>query len=705
MKQWPDPEAKKTNPAAKVKAMESNGQAPPPPAAESAGPLVGLVQWFRPGDPKQVEQTLAELQALGVRELRTTVSWAEGLTAPGEAWYGWLLPRLAREVRLLPCFLQTPPALGVVGKVSAPPRDPKAYADFLQQMIARHGEHFEAVELWNEPTRLEAWDWRLDPEWQIFTEMIAEAAGRARQLGKRVVLGGACPTDPRWLKRLAQRGALKQVDVVGLHGFPESGETGWESWADRVAAVREALGEAGVKPELWITETGYATWRHDEWAQVRAFVAALAAPVGRVYWLGARDPDPERPAGEDFQAGERRDGFGLKEADGTPKLLYRLWAGAGLSAVREALSWSPEKTERRRETKKPHTLITGGAGFIGANLAHRLLAAGQSVLIYDNLTRPGAERNLRWLRAEHDERLQIQVGDMRDARALRQAVQNVDQVFHFAGQVAVTRSLARPEEDFAVNAQGTLNLLGALRALESPPPLLYSSSGKVYGALGQIKLRVAGTRYVPLDEAVRTNGVSEERPLEFHSPYGCSKGAADQYVLNYARTFGLPAMVFRMSCIYGLHQMGTEDQGWVTHFLLRAVEGQPITLYGDGMQVRDILFIEDLVDAFILAMANHPALSAQAFNIGGGPANTISLVEILEIIGELHSEKPLVSFAEWRPGDQRYYVSDTRKFRAATGWKPRVNVSQGIERLYQWIQDARGALVSPLADAKGVSLS
>jgi CDP-paratose 2-epimerase len=214
---------------------------------------------------------------------------------------------------------------------------------------------------------------------------------------------------------------------------------------------------------------------------------------------------------------------------------------------------------------------------------------------------------------------------------------------------------------------------------------VFTSTNKVYGSLEDVGLRLNGERYEPADFRLRVCGVSETRPLDFHSPYGCSKGTADQYAIDYARTLGLPAVVFRMSCIYGPHQFGTEDQGWVAHFLIRALKGEPITLYGDGMQVRDVLFVDDLVDAFLLAQANMDRLRGQAFNIGGGPAKTTSLLELLELIRELLGEKPELSFQEWRPGDQRYYVSDINKFRAATGWEPRVGVEEGVRRLYEWL--------------------
>jgi CDP-paratose 2-epimerase len=336
------------------------------------------------------------------------------------------------------------------------------------------------------------------------------------------------------------------------------------------------------------------------------------------------------------------------------------------------------------KTLRP-VLITGGSGFIGTNLAHRLLSAGCPVLLFDNLSRPGVERNWQWLRATHGDRVQLESADVRDPRPLQRAARHASQVFHFAAQVAVTTSLTDPIEDFEVNARGTLNLLEALRALPHPPPLVFTSTNKVYGGLDDVPLRLDGQRYEPEAAAVRRRGISEARPLDFHSPYGCSKGAADQYVLDYARTFGLPAVVFRMSCIYGPHQFGTEDQGWVAHFLIRAIEGQPITLYGDGMQVRDLLFVEDLLDAFLLAQAHMESLSGSAFNIGGGPAHTISLLELLVLIEALHGIQPRVRFDTWRPGDQRYYVSDPAQFSAATGWAPRIGVREGVERLYRWL--------------------
>ena len=333
-------------------------------------------------------------------------------------------------------------------------------------------------------------------------------------------------------------------------------------------------------------------------------------------------------------------------------------------------------------------LITGGAGFIGTNLAHRLLSSGRPVLVLDSLARPGVERNLRWLRDAHGSRLGVEVADTRDVAAVRRAVQRVDQVFHFAAQVAVTTSLDDPLDDFEVNARGTLNLLEAIRAQPVPPPLVFTSTNKVYGALEDVALRRRSRHYEPLDPAVAGRGISELRPLDFHSPYGCSKGCADQYVRDYARSYGLPTIVFRMSCIYGPHQHGTEDQGWVAHFLIRALEGRPITVYGDGRQVRDVLFVEDLVDALLLAQRHMPTESGEVFNIGGGPGSAVSLLELIQEIGELNDRAPEVAYDEWRVGDQRWYVSDTGKFARATGWRPSVGVREGLARLAAWLHEA-----------------
>lgn len=333
-------------------------------------------------------------------------------------------------------------------------------------------------------------------------------------------------------------------------------------------------------------------------------------------------------------------------------------------------------------------LVAGGAGFVGANLAHRLMSSGTRVRILDNLSRPGVERNLAWLAASHGELLDPLLGDVRDPAAAARAVRGAAAVFQCAAQVAVTTSLIDPVLDFEVNARGTLNLLEAARREDPPPFFLFTSTNKVYGALEDVELVDAGARYAPVDPGLR-RGVSEERNLAFHSPYGCSKGAAEQYVLDWAHTYALPATVFRMSCIYGPRQLGTEDQGWVAHFLIRAIQGRPITLYGDGKQVRDVLFIEDLLDAFLLAREHARELAGRAFNIGGGPHNTTSLLELLELVGELRGAPPRVRPDDWRVADQRWYVSDPAAFGRVTGWEPRTSVREGVGRLHAWLGEQR----------------
>ena len=332
-------------------------------------------------------------------------------------------------------------------------------------------------------------------------------------------------------------------------------------------------------------------------------------------------------------------------------------------------------------------LVIGGAGFIGCNVAAHLLRSGKRVRIYDDLSRDGVDRNLVWLQRTYGDRVHVEIADVRDRDRIRAAVLGAEVVFHFAAQVAVTTSLDDPRHDFDVNARGTLEVLEAVRALPSPPPVIYASTNKVYGCLPDLPLRVEGERWTPLQDEVRERGIDESRPLEFRTPYGCSMGCADQYVLDYAQSFGVPATVFRMSCIYGPHQFGTERQGWVTHFLLRAIEDKPIKIFGDGRQVRDVLFVDDLVDALIRAWSRIGALAGRAFNIGGGPDHAMSLVELVEMIEELRGRRPEVVHAPWRPGDQRYYVSNTAAFTAATGWRPRVGPRAGVEALHGWLME------------------
>lgn len=334
-------------------------------------------------------------------------------------------------------------------------------------------------------------------------------------------------------------------------------------------------------------------------------------------------------------------------------------------------------------------LIVGGAGFIGCNLAAHLARAGARIRLYDDLSRPGVAHNLAWLRGAHGDQIEVCIEDVRDGAALREAVVGVQAVFHLAAQVAVATSVISPRHDFEVNAGGTLELLEALRALPTPPPLVFTSTSKVYGSLPDVPLQLEGQRWWPADPALQRSGIDEQRPLAFRTPYGCSKGAADQYVLDYAHSFGLPATVLRLSSIFGPHQLGTEDQSWVARVLVRALDGAPVTIHGDGRQVRDVLYVDDLVDALIRAWSQIDQVRGRAFNVGGGPASTLSLLELLDLVTHLRGQPPATRLEDWREGAQRYYVSDPRAFMATTGWRPRVLPRTGIEALHGWLLDSR----------------
>ncbi len=326
-------------------------------------------------------------------------------------------------------------------------------------------------------------------------------------------------------------------------------------------------------------------------------------------------------------------------------------------------------------------LVTGGAGFIGANLADRLAGAGHTVLIYDSLARPGVERNLDWLKQRHGARVSVQIADLRDEAALSQAVRGACAVFHLAAQVAVTTSLVEPVADFDVNVRGTLTVLEALRRFNADAPMIFASTNKVYGDLAAIPLERFGGQYAPADAALRARGIDEAQPLSFHTPYGCSKGAADQYVLDYAHSFGLRTAVLRMSCIYGERQLGTEDQGWLAHFLLRAIAGEPITIYGDGNQVRDVLHVGDAVDTYVAAWRDIDRIAGRAFNLGGGPANAISLLELIAHIEDILGRDVPVDFQDWRPGDQRYFVADASCVHETLGLGKPLGWREGVARL------------------------
>jgi CDP-paratose 2-epimerase len=334
-------------------------------------------------------------------------------------------------------------------------------------------------------------------------------------------------------------------------------------------------------------------------------------------------------------------------------------------------------------------LVIGGAGFIGVNAAEHYARQGHEVTVLDNFSRRGTQNNVDWLTNQHP-RVRVVRADIRtDLDVLAAEMARCDVALHLAAQVAVTTSVADPRSDFEINALGSFNVLEAARRAPNPPILLYSSTNKVYGGMEQVEIVLRDGRYVygtlPL-------GVSESQPLDFHSPYGCSKGAADQYFRDFARIYGLRTVVFRQSCIYGAHQFGIEDQGWVAWFTLRSLFRQPVTIYGDGRQVRDVLYVDDLIALYDAAVANISVAAGQIYNIGGGPANILSLLDLVAILEKLSGEKMNYSFGPWRPGDQRVYISDIRRAEHELGWAPKISPEEGVRRMRDWMVANRATI-------------
>ncbi|HOW92131.1 MAG TPA: GDP-mannose 4,6-dehydratase [Anaerolineaceae bacterium] len=333
-----------------------------------------------------------------------------------------------------------------------------------------------------------------------------------------------------------------------------------------------------------------------------------------------------------------------------------------------------------------YTLITGGAGFIGSNYAARCLSRGEKVVIFDNLSRHGAELNIEWLSDRFDRKsFELIKEDIRDAEAVKAAAKGADRILHLAAQVAVTTSVTDPKTDFEINANGAFNALEAARASGRKPAFLYASTNKVYGGMEDVAVVELESRY---DYRDLPEGASEKQPLDFHSPYGCSKGCGDQYVRDYNRIYGLPTVVFRQSCIYGIRQFGVEDQGWLAWFVIAALIGRPITIYGNGKQVRDVLFIDDLLDAYDAAFGQIKASAGQIFNIGGGRQNSIAVwTEFRPLLENLIGKPIKTKMKEWRPGDQPVFISDIRKAQNLLGWQPKIGVEQGIRRLFNWVKE------------------
>jgi len=333
------------------------------------------------------------------------------------------------------------------------------------------------------------------------------------------------------------------------------------------------------------------------------------------------------------------------------------------------------------------SLITGGAGFIGIQTADRLLGKGEEVVLLDNLSRKGASKNLAWLKERHGDS-PFEKADVRDFTRMKEIIERyrpLDTVFHFAAQVAVTSSVQNPKEDFDINALGTLNVLESIRQAGLDPVFLFTSTNKVYGGMEEVEVTEEETRYRYVS---LPHGISEAAPLDFHSPYGCSKGAADQYVRDYHRIYGLRTLVFRNSCIYGPRQFGIEDQGWVAWFIIAWLLKHPLTIYGNGKQVRDLLYIDDLIDGMLMAIERQDHTQGQIYNMGGGTDYSLSIwKECGPMLEELVGSPIPVRHDDWRPGDQVVYVSDIRKAARDFDWRPSVAPREGIAKLYTWASE------------------
>ncbi len=338
---------------------------------------------------------------------------------------------------------------------------------------------------------------------------------------------------------------------------------------------------------------------------------------------------------------------------------------------------------------KRNILVTGGAGFIGTNLASHFAGQGHKITVLDNFIRSGTRENISWLKKMYPGVIVVE-GDIRNFSTVKEVVKKKDTIYHLAAQVAVTTSVSNPSADFEINARGTFNILEGIRQSGEKPLLIYSSTNKVYGGMENMMIVKKGNRYIYRDFP---QGVAETYQLDFHSPYGCSKGAADQYVRDYYRIYGIPTVVFRQSCIYGPHQFGLEDQGWIAWFMIASLLGKPITIYGDGMQVRDVLFVDDLVRAFETATEKIDEAKGKIYNVGGGPQNTLSIwTEFGPVLENLLGKNIHVKKSNWRPGDQKVYISNIDKIARELGWRPKISAKEGLFHLFSWVKENKEML-------------
>lgn len=629
-----------------------DGTSPSRPAP-TQGAELGLLEWFVVNEHERVERVLADMNRLGVAHLRTGVSWADWHTDEGQAWYRWLLPRLARDVQVLPCVLYTPPSMGLIAATSSPPRETKPYADFLDLLISDFGEHFEWVELWNEPNNLSEWNWTLDPGWRIFSKMIIGAGYWARHRGKKVILGGASPIDPAWFDVMCRRGVIEHVDAVGIHGFPGTWEATWQGWPFHVQRVRDTLEARGHQRPIWITETGFSTWRHDELRQIEHYLNTINAPVQRVYWYAMDDLDPDRATVDGFHSDEREYHFGMKRHDGSEKLLFRLRAESG-DDERIRHVGSLNSSVSKEALADADALIIGGAGFIGSQLAKRLLLDGQRVRILDNLSSPGVEHSIIQFTAEFGSKVQVDFADVRNRAAIKRTVRGAKCVYHLAGCACDGPS---PTAAFEVRARGTLNLLEALREMPDPPPLIYAAR--------------------------------EAHSESTNPPHDCAMRYAEQLVRAYAHSYGLKAVALRMGCIYGPRPRELQDRCPVTGLMIAALQGKQLPLDDDEAHVLNLLYIDDLVAALLAARKRIELLSGGAFDIHGARAGSLCREDLSQHIETVLGQRAEVRHRTSVSAAKVHRAAHADSFEATTGWSPAIELSEGLQRLYDSITQER----------------
>ncbi|MGR6036326.1 MAG: NAD-dependent epimerase/dehydratase family protein [Candidatus Nitrosoglobus sp.] len=619
----------------------------------------GISEWLVAGEYQQAGQLFDDACTVGLKDIRLAVTLDQWNSAKERAWYQWLVANAAERFEVVIALHRLPPYLSY--QLSpAWVHESSVYQQFFKEVCEEMGNKVQWLEL-ADPLGVPAWPDVSPKSIELLSNLGLESA-------PNTCLGGLS-LDVQWLALAHRQGLFAGAGVQAL-SFRQFSRADWADELSKVAEIlsaKQALECWLVPDQLFSKIKGHIGLLLEEWGIL------LNSPAKRVYLNLILAPTE----------GQSQQGRGLRTADGRPALLGRLLQRGGVSKVQEVSAWARRSVRSRSRGRE---LIIGGAGFIGCNVAARLATMGHQVVVFDNLTRPGTERNLEWLCQRFPDRIEVLLADVRDRDAVRHAVQQASRIFHFAAQVAVTTSLKQPLFDHEVNTLGTLHILEEMRRQRHPPSMVFTSTNKVYGGLEDVELQATPLGYAPVDAALRTGGIDELRPLKFCSPYGCSKGAAEQYVLDYARTFGLSATVLRMSCIYGPHQFGNEDQGWVAHFIYQVITGAPITFYGDGLQVRDVLYIDDLVEAILAAINHLPATAGEAFNIGGGPQNVLSLRGLTKQLAILHHSVPVVEMKDWRSSDQRYYVSDTSKFYQATGWRSSVGYQEGIRRLYEWMR-------------------